>query len=121
CVAQVGDVGGGPEPARREASLVADRNRAGQEPPVLPIPSPKRKRVLPRPLLAKRLLEFLQCTRAMIRMNRAQVRVARDVVGIAPRVVDPALVEPENTAVALGHPRDLRDVVRHRPKPELTL
>jgi hypothetical protein len=105
------DVGVGAEPAQYLAVAVAHRVDPGQEPAVLAVRAADRIFHLERVAAAHGRLPALHHQRQHTRIAGRLPAPADHLVGRGAGVVEPAFVEPDDGAVGLGHPGQLRNRV----------
>ena len=120
-VALLGDVGVGAEPAQHIAPLVLDGERAREEPAVLAVVAAQGKRVLPGDPGGNSGRPFAHHRADVVGVVDVPPAPSAHLFGDGAGELVPAPVVPEDVAVRLGHPGELRDVVRHVAEPLLAL
>ena len=120
-LALLGDVGVGAEPTDDMAFLVANRLRAREEPAVLAVFAAHRERVFVVLTSSDRRVVIGHHLRAVIGMDYSPPTLVDRIVIAEPGELVPALVEPEDVPVGIGHPGELADVLGKRAKAFLAL
>src|SRR5271157_4729563 len=107
------DVGVRAEPPQHLSLRIPDRNGPREEPAIRAIAAAEGKRVFPYLAALKTSADLVHNSPHVVGMMHRLPTPAEHLLQSGAGVVKPALVVPEGRALLIGHPGQLRDVVRH--------
>ena len=117
----IGDVGVGAKPSQDPPLLVANGDRPGKKSTVTAIPPAERKRIFPYLAGLKATANLLYHPLHVVGMMRTLFpTLRRHLLFGGPEIVKPTLVVPEDMTLFIGHPGQLRDVIRQTAEALLT-
>src|SRR6185437_7087658 len=94
------------------------RHRPGKEPSILSVAPPQRERIFPWFPGVPGVLNPCDDAIHMIRMMNGFPPPTLHLLQRRARIIEPALVVPEDPTFGIGHPCELRNIVRHVAEPD---